>query len=117
MQQPGQYFQGDVAFIPVTNPKMIKLVESDGLRQKPELPDRHILVEGEATGHHHSVAVVASVVAMMASVRYLEILEEDGTEVTHQEHLPVHLPQGLYIVRRQREFAADRGSGQVYVYD
>lgn len=117
MQKAGQYFQGDVAFIPVMDPAEITRVHTKGQELDPELPDRHILVEGEATGHHHSVAVAASVVAMLASVRYLEILGEDGTEVTHQEHYPVHLPQGMYIVRRQREFAAERGSGQVYVYD
>lgn len=115
--QQGQYFQGDVAFIPVVDPEVIAAVQTKGRRQKPEIPDRHILVEGEATGHHHSVAAVATVVSLMVNVRYLEILEQGGTEVTHQEHLPVSLPQGMYIVQRQREFSADRGSGQVYVYD
>lgn len=88
--------QGDIFFEAVTEiPANAKRVESKR---------RHIIAEGEATGHHHSVAVMPDV----------EMFERDGTlylriarenvQVEHQEHAPIDLPVGIYRVGRQREY-------------
>lgn len=73
--------------------------------------DRIILARGEATGHHHAVLE-----------REVEMLKDPGTAeavdrwlratasftVVHEEHAPITVPAGNYVIRRQREYAPER---------
>jgi hypothetical protein len=65
---------------------------------------RLILARGEATGHHHSVAVQdAELIDAGALGVFLRIMAP--TPLEHQEHGAIALPPGDYRVTRQREYA------------
>jgi len=94
-----QKAQGDLLFVPVPCvPAGQPLVVEDG---------RYILARGEATGHHHSVAVTPRVRAVVTAVGVTYLTIEELTEVQHQEHGSVLLEAGAWEVRRQREYDWD----------
>ena len=69
------------------------------------VPGRHVLALGEATGHHHSVAVAdAELLESKAGEVFLRIMR--ATPLEHQEHAAILLEPGTYRVTRQREYAA-----------
>jgi hypothetical protein len=97
------YRQGDVLIIPTNQelPDKSELVPNG-------LPGRVVLAYGEATGHHHSLAVLEREVELYSSPattdRFLKIMAASGAELVHQEHSTIALPPGTYIVRQQREW-------------
>lgn len=97
-----QIRQGDVLLQPIPRPRRL----GDA---KAADRGRHILVHGEATGHHHSVAAAHACyyTSPLAAegLGVLEVLHE--TELVHQEHDPITLPAGFYVVRRQREYSPE----------
>lgn len=91
--QPQTWRQGDV-FIITTDELPL------GLKPRPP-----VLAEGEVTGHAHRLeaGARAQVLADMAGGLYLDVEGADAT-IMHEEHGPVTVPQGRYIVRIQREY-------------
>lgn len=85
--------QGDVLFT-----KIEALPE--GLTQRTS----QVIVEGEATGHHHSL-VAGRVLEAVTGHLYLEVLR--ATQVVHQEHNPITLEPGYYAITRQREYSPE----------
>lgn len=85
--------QGDVLFT-----KIEALPE--GLKQRKS----QIIVEGEATGHHHSL-VAGRVLEDAQGYLFLEVLK--ATQIVHQEHQPIGLEPGFYRVTRQREYTPE----------
>src|SRR5262245_14556919 len=71
-----------------------------GLKPRPP-----VLAEGEVTGHAHRLQTGSSAQVLGDGVRGL-FLAVEGTEATvvHEEHGPVTVPRGNYIVRIQREY-------------
>ena len=67
-------------------------------------PRRPVLAEGEVTGHAHRLDSTekAAVLGNSAGL-FLRVFGEEVT-VTHEEHGPVTIPQGEYLVRIQREY-------------
>jgi len=60
-------------------------------------------MEGEATGHHHSlVATDFQMYKDENGVKYLEL--HKNSEISHQEHGTLPLVKGKYIVHIEREF-------------
>ena len=89
------YRQGDVALIRVD-------AAPTGRHVAPE-HGRLILARGEATGHHHSVAVEdAELLVTDAEEVFLRIMAP--TPLEHQEHGAITLAPGVYRVVRQREY-------------
>ena len=64
---------------------------------------RLVLARGEATGHHHSVAVEDGELVDTAEGLFLRIMA--ATPLEHQEHSAITLEPGVYRVLRQREYA------------
>ena len=98
-KQQRMYRQGDVLIEAVdVVPEINKI---------PAVNGRLILAEGEATGHHHSVAAGCGTLGVAdGGVMFLTV--EELTEVRHQEHAPVTLPVDRYRVTRQREYTPER---------
>lgn len=92
-QIPQTWRQGDV-FIIATH----KLPQ--GLRARPP-----VLAEGEVTGHAHRVKAGANaqVLADASGGLFLDVADAEAT-IMHEEHGPVTLPRGQYLVRIQREY-------------
>lgn len=99
MSRTFQARQGDVLIISTTSiPKAAKPVEREN--------GRIVLAHGEVTGHCHAIdsehaLFLAADLNEMAD-RFLKVSEE--CEVVHDEHDPITLPPGDYVVRRQREY-------------
>lgn len=96
-----QYFQGDVAIIPVANvPKNAQPVPRDN--------KRIVLAYGEVTGHAHAILDREAELYSVPDTedRFLRIMAASGVELKHEEHATITLPQGNYIVRQQREYVA-----------
>lgn len=75
----------------------------DGAKPVPNDQGRVILAYGEVTGHAHALQPDAAFLfEAPTGERFLRVVKE--TDLTHEEHAPVHLTPGLYIVRQQREY-------------
>jgi hypothetical protein len=115
--RPSLLRQGDVLLVPAD------AISSDDAELVWVTADRHVLAEGEATGHAHVVTGKRLRLGTWESVRRWGIREQgtvlviDGGEAAkleHEEHLPIEVPPGTYEVRRQREY---RPTGPAWVKD
>lgn len=94
--------QGDVIIVATTSiPK--------GLKEVPRENGRVVLAHGEVTGHAHviddpAVLFLESDLKEMGD-RFVRI--ENDCQVVHDEHDPITLPAGDYLIRRQREYSAE----------
>ena len=94
------YRQGDVLI------ERIDSIPKTAVRQKAS--ERIILAYGEATGHHHAIEEHDAAdwwKDEAGSDQFLDIRE--AATITHQEHAPIPLPPGKYLVRRQREYSPE----------
>ena len=87
--------QGDVTLVPV------KGVEPKG-EARASKAGLVILLEGEATGHHHSLVADKAEVIDAAEGIFVRIMEV--VELTHQEHGAVTLAPGLYELRLDMDY-------------
>lgn len=93
---PTMKAQGDILFVRVdTIPS--------GAKQLKGVKGRHLLAEGEATGHAHTISSRGVTRFDEGGVTYLTV--EELTEVQHQEHGAVALEPGTWLVKRQREMS------------
>ena len=90
-----KYRHGDVSFHPITK-KEGKLIKHDG---------SFILALGEATGHHHKIAVmdVADMEIRETAAGFILVLKSEGT-LTHQEHGTLKIGAGTYRIGKEREY-------------
>jgi hypothetical protein len=67
-----------------------------------------IVARGEQTGHHHSFSNNAQVLLLKnynsIEPEILQVMEDGGAILTHQEHLPLKIPKGTYKIRREVEY-------------
>ncbi len=98
--KPTMIRQGDVLLIPVLKRDM-RLART---AIEPE-NGRVILAYGEATGHHHSLSAKVANLTERDGKRYLRVLADSPLE--HQEHDPILVPKGTYLVVRQVEYAPE----------
>jgi hypothetical protein len=83
--------QGDVLMVPVSKiPSGAKLEKG-----------RKTVAWGEVTGHHHDLVGVAEVLTLEDQ---LFARVEGDTKITHQEHAPLAVEEGLYEIRIQQEY-------------
>ncbi len=84
--------QGDLLFVPVLELPSETILVADG-----------VIARGEATGHTHRLrADMGNLLMLVAGVAYIKALHE--AYVDHEEHDTVVLPEGIWEVRRQREY-------------
>lgn len=86
-----QYRQGDLLFV------------RQDTRPPAELTSRQsdVIVAGEATGHAHRLQA-GTILEAPDGALYLDITQT--TQVVHEEHGPITLAPGLWLVVRQREY-------------
>jgi len=86
------YRQGDLLFVPCDS-------IPDGATPVPD----GIIARGEASGHAHRLqAGRGRALMLLAGVAYIRALYR--ATIAHEEHGPVVLPAGTYLVTRQREY-------------
>ena len=89
------YRQGDVAVVSVAGipAAATKLRASKG---------RHVLAEGEVTGHAHAVSARDVEMFEAGGERFLQVNAE--TTIGHEEHAPITLQPGAYRIVHQVEY-------------
>ena len=128
-----KYQQGDVVMFKVDDESFEKNMNSRGnnedlVHYNTQSHNNPILAFGEATGHIHQVRMKdmlekAEVTLHMPRFRKagtgtpqgFEVREETVT-LTHEEHDPINIPPGKYLVRIVREFDHIAGRSR-YVAD
>lgn len=88
-----RFRQGDVLILlaePLDNFHQVKL---------PHL----VLAEGEVTGHKHQITEGQAELIKKDKVLFLRVLSETAV-LSHEEHQPIQIPQGTWMVRIQREY-------------
>jgi hypothetical protein len=88
---PLHYRQGDLLFIQQDTRPEANLVERPG----------NVIVAGEATGHAHRLTG-GTILEAPDGTLYLDLLY--AAKVVHEEHDPITLDPGLWLVVRQREY-------------
>lgn len=104
-----QYAQGDLLFTYLGPAGTVAVPKGKSL---PLTGERFLLALGEATGHHHSVAVTAlrEIVQPEEGVMYLTI--DQLTSVEHQEHGSTPLDRlGVWKARVKQREASDADEG------
>lgn len=99
MSKAKQFYQGDVAIIPLDANAHLP----EGALEIEREHGRVVLAHGELTGHAHAIADEGAVLFSSGAVRILQ-LADAGATVRHEEHDPISLKGGLYEVRRQEEW-------------
>jgi len=100
---PLQLRQGDVLLIATPDAE-----PAEGAVEQPRERGALVLARGELTGHAHAVhGEGARLLAAPGALDALLIVERPAV-LRHEEHGPIELPVGRYLVRRQREYAYDQ---------
>src|SRR5262245_51939917 len=99
MSIPNHMRQGDLLFIPISDPA----------KQRAENPNGGgILARGEATGHAHAIAAEdlerAQVFLDERGRLVVDVAPSARITIRHEEHHEIILDPGIWEVRRQREF-------------
>lgn len=72
-----------------------------------------VLYRGDVSGHSHRFKDKQTVQVYRIKWQdqlFFEVLDEQGADLKHQEHNPIHFEKGFYRAWRQREFDSVRGS-------
>lgn len=97
------YRQGDVLIRSVDG----VTVPADTKPEPRDAAGRLILAAGEVTGHHHAVADQTATLlpwVLADDTPALLLDAPDGATVRHEEHAPITLPPGQFVVSIQREY-------------
>ncbi len=85
------YRQGDILLIPV-----------DRMQGRADELEHRIVERGELTGHVHKVDERATLFGWNDVPEFVVV--NDETELAHEEHETIVIPEGTYRIQRQREF-------------
>ena len=98
------YRQGDLFFVREEPQSELPHVRRDTAR-------RMVLAESTDTGHAHVIEHPSAFHYRTIRDQYVEVLKEEGVEVVHPEHGPIHLDKGWWKVVRQREheYGSEKG--------
>lgn len=96
-QSRTQFRQGDLLFI-----RQGARPDDDTLQPRAGA----VLVEGETTGHAHRLAAPTRGAILTGPDGALYVDITHTTQVVHEEHGPITLDPGLWLVVRQREYVA-----------
>lgn len=109
MKAQDHYRQGDLLFLVVGSAVHRECKSAKGAPRgtRNKRPNGHIL-EGEVTGHIHRIGDLdAAEVFECGEGLYLNVTEEGGVSIVHEDHGDIKLPMEHYEVVRQREYSPD----------
>ena len=98
MARKKQYRQGDVFILEASDAK-----PSAAHKRAPSPGDRVVLAQGSVTGHAHTITSPGAVLMTSPDDDAILMLESYATLV-HDEHDPIAIPAGTYLVRIQRQW-------------
>ena len=75
----------------------------EGLPETARPKTGTVLAFGEVTGHTHRLLMDGLLYAAEDGTTYIRV-PEGGVTLTHEEHGPVTVPEGDFLVRIQREY-------------
>lgn len=84
----------------------VDIIQTDKLPDGAVLLDTLTVAYGEITGHHHSFVTDKKDIVRLYEKdgkKYIHVIGEEAT-ITHQEHAPLKIKQGIYFVETEREF-------------
>jgi len=73
-----------------------------GAKEVARKSGKLIVMEGEATGHHHCILDKEATLLELDGEFYLEVTAP--VTITHEEHKPIEIPTGIYQVGQVREY-------------
>lgn len=88
--------QGDILFEKIDN------MDSD----KKTLDTKTVAL-GEVTGHKHAFNKNSQILLSKKvdeDVPTQLVVLDESAQLTHQEHLPINIPQGVYRIRREQSY-------------
>jgi hypothetical protein len=101
-----QYRQGDVF-----------LQKVDKLPGNAKPKKDNIILRGEATGHAHRVengqlyeAILEDPKNILRQEQRMFVIAKKGTRIVHEEHGPIEIEIGIYIIVRQREYGKEENN-------
>ena len=99
------YRQGDILLERIYEiPKQI--MNHQQQQQQQQTQDNYIIAHGESGNQHRmSKHVLIFENPENKEERYVQVLSQN-TDLVHQEHKSIYIPQGIYIIRREREYNA-----------
>ena len=99
------YRQGDILLERIYEiPKQI--MNHQQQQQQQQTQDNYIIAHGESGNQHRmSKHVLIFENPENKEERYVQVLSQN-TDLVHQEHKSIHILQGIYIIRREREYNA-----------
>ena len=99
------YRQGDILLERIYEiPKQI--INHHHQQQQQQTQDNYIIAHGESGNQHRmSKHVLIFENPENKEERYVQVLSQN-TDLVHQEHKSIYIPQGIYIIRREREYNA-----------
>lgn len=91
------FFQGDVGIKKISKlPENLKEVSPDN--------GRNILAYGEVTGHAHALPIDNTKLYRSNDNNRLYLVVNNTSLLTHEEHDPIELGDGVYEIIQQREY-------------
>ena len=99
------YRQGDILLERIYEiPQQI--MKQQQQQQQQQTQDNYIIAHGESGNQHRmSKHVLIFENPENKEERYVQVLSQN-TDLIHQEHKSIYIPQGIYIIRREREYNA-----------
>ena len=94
-----QYRQGDVFLVRSNKTPR-------GLKPVDPVNGRQVLAYGEATGHSHTISELDGKLFIDADGKMF-LRTYGGCELVHQEHAPITIPSGDYVITIQREYSPE----------
>ena len=98
------YRQGDILLERIY--EIPKQIMNHQQQQQQQTQDNYIIAHGESGNQHRmSKHVLIFENPENKEERYVQVLSQN-TDLLHQEHKSIHIPQGIYKIRREREYNA-----------
>lgn len=94
--------QGDVLIKRITDlPKSLKTVEPKSVGGNNP---RHILAEGEVTGHAHAIDIADGICLLESDDGTLYLKNDSDVTIKHEEHKHLQVPPGMWEIGNVVEY-------------